>query len=79
MSIQIYFLPTLIQLLNCIYFRIVSAYEDRIMDPNTKLGHDFREKHGEPTFPNFVDEILEVRISHTHIIIFKLKLGSQEL
>ena len=40
----------------------MSAYENRILDPSTMLGHDFVEKYGEPTFPKFVDEILEVRL-----------------
>ena len=48
----------------------MSAYENRIMDPKIDLGHEFREKYGEPSFPKFVDMILEVRLRIFYLLSF---------
>ena len=40
-------------------FRVVSAYENKIVRPETRLGGWFLHNFGEPTFPKFVDVIIE--------------------
>merc|ERR1712095_154391 len=39
--------------------RVVSAYENKILKPEIRLGAWFLNTYGEPTFPKFVDVIIE--------------------
>ena len=43
----------------CLHFRVVSAYENKILRPEIRLGAWFLASYGEPTFPKFVDSIIE--------------------
>ena len=42
-----------------IHCRVVSAYENKILRPEIRLGAWFLNNYGEPTFPKFVDVIIE--------------------